>query len=299
MWGRGMTLGIAWVRIVGGIRELVIASDSRLSGGQFWDGNPKIMLLPRSDAVISFAGSTYDAYPLMLQTYNSIRMHPPALSRALDLEDLKGHLIRMFNHSRSFISGLPRGQKLADDPDAKFMLSGYSWKAKAFRVWTLHYDGSISGFTFRPAAEWSNQPFGSHKMIAYVGDEAVIEAAKTNLVALLRERGKLTSGSFDMEPFEVLRDLVRGGAHPSIGGPVQLVKIYEHANAVPVGVYWPDKPTGLVSVLGRPLMSYEKLPWGVLDPDSPDRAYPAPALEAESLAEASDKGPGETTSPAG
>ncbi len=49
-----MTLGVEWVRQVGGTQELVVASDSRLSGGQAWDGNAKIMLLPRSDAVLSF-----------------------------------------------------------------------------------------------------------------------------------------------------------------------------------------------------------------------------------------------------
>ncbi|WP_152970874.1 hypothetical protein [Rhizobium ecuadorense] len=274
-----MTLGIAWLRTVGGVRELVITSDSRLSGGQFWDANPKIMLLPRSDAILSFAGSTSDAYPLMLQAYNSIRMHPPASSRALDLEDLKGHLIRMFKHSRSFISGLPHGQKVPDDPDALFMLSGYSWKNKAFRVWTLHYDRSIHGFTFRPAKEWGGQTAGSAKLIAYTGDDDPVQAAKAKLVSLLRDRLKLAEGSFDMEPLEVLRDLIRSGEHPSIGGPIQVVKIYEHANAVPVGVYWPDKKSGTISVLGRPLMNYEKTQWGVLDPDAPARAYPAPALD--------------------
>lgn len=274
-----MTLGMAWLRTVGDVRELVIASDSRLSGGQYWDANPKIMLLPRSDAVLSFAGSTSDAYPLMLQAYNSIRMHPPASSRALDIEELKGHLIRMFNHSRSFISGLPHGQKVPDDPKALFMLSGYSWKNKKFRVWTLHYDRSISGFTFRPAKEWGGQSEGSAKLIAYAGDEVPVQKAKAELVNLLRDRSKLTEGAFDMEPFEVLRDLIRCGKHPSVGGPIQVVKIYEHANAVPVGVYWPNKQSGTVSVLGRPLMSYGEIQWGVLDPDAPSRAYPAPALD--------------------
>ncbi len=48
-----MTLGIAWVRRVRGVRELPIGSDSRLSGGQYWDSNPKIMLLPRTDAAVN------------------------------------------------------------------------------------------------------------------------------------------------------------------------------------------------------------------------------------------------------
>src|SRR5216683_2178929 len=101
-----MTLGMAWVRSIGGIRELIVASDSRLSGGQFWDANPKIMLLPRSDCVLSFAGETDSAYPLMMQAYNSIVMFQAAVNRSLDVANLKGHLIRVFNHSRTFITHL-------------------------------------------------------------------------------------------------------------------------------------------------------------------------------------------------
>lgn len=93
-----------------------------------------------------------------------------------------------------------------------------------------------------------------------------------------------------MEPFEVLRDIIRSKNYPSVGGPIQIVKIHEHANAVPVGVLWPDK-AGSVSLLGRPLMAYEKIPWGVIDPDVPDRArpissypyYPAENDDAEDL----------------
>jgi hypothetical protein len=73
-----MTLGMAWARSMGDIRELIVASDSRLGGGQFWDANPKVMLLPRNDCVISFAGDTNDAYPIMLQAYNAIKMFPAA-----------------------------------------------------------------------------------------------------------------------------------------------------------------------------------------------------------------------------
>lgn len=270
-----MTLGMAWVRAVGGVRELVVASDSRLSGGQHWDANPKIMLLPRSDAVISFAGNTWDAYPLMLQAYNAIKMFPPAEKRILDVPELKGHLIRVFDHARKFITGLPRGQHAPDDPDAIFVLSGYSWRTKKFHVWTLHYDRSLAGFTFRPTTEWGGQEPGAYKLITYIGDAEPIQKAKDALVSILRDRNKLQTGSLDMEPFEVLRDIIRSKAFPSVGGPIQLVKIYEHSNAVPVGVYWPDRASGVISVLGRPLLEYEKSQWGVIDPDNPDRARPA------------------------
>lgn len=269
-----MTLGIAWLRRVGSVRELVVVSDSRLSGGQFWDGNPKILLLPRSDAVISFAGHTYDAYPLMLQAYNAILMHRPAENRSMDICDLKGHLIRMFNNTREFITGLPRNTNFPEPPDAVFMLSGYSWKEKRFRIWKLHYDAAIKKFTFRPTHNWQGQRENSEKLIAYVGTDTAVVEAKRRLIEMLRQRGRIEDGSFDMEPFEVVRDIIRSSAHPSVGGPIQVVKIYEHSNAIPVGVFWPTKENGRVAVLGRPLMDYEKTHWGVIDPDQPDRARP-------------------------
>jgi hypothetical protein len=268
-----VTLGVIWTRYVGGIREMVVASDSRLSGGRHWDGNPKIMLLPRSDAVLSFSGDTADAYPLMLQAWNAIEMYGPAKNRSMDLADLKSHLIRVFDHSRTFIGGLPRGQTVPDAPDAIFALSGYSWRTHSFHIWKLHYDASIPGFTFRPASEWDGQDADTHKMINYLGDDDAIAEAKRRLIDLLRARGKISTGSFDMEPFEVLRDIIRSGAFPRVGGPIQLVKVYEHANAAPIGVLWPDRE-GSVSLLGRPLMAYETTSWGVIDPDTPDRARP-------------------------
>ena len=269
-----MTLCISWIRQAGGVTELIVASDSRLSGGQSWDANPKILLLPRTDAVLSFAGYTGDAYPLMIQAYNSIRMHGPANTRSMDLTDLKGHLIRVFDHSRKFISDLPRNQTSPDKPDVEFLLCGYSWKHKNFSVWKLHFDEHTDRFTFRLSRNWKGQDSTSAKYVAYAGDQKVVEAARTLLIANLRAKGKLRQGSFDMEPFEVLRDLLRDGAFPCIGGPVQMVKIYEHSNAVPVGVYWPDKSSGQVSILGRPLMDYERIPWGIIDPDDPTRAFP-------------------------
>jgi hypothetical protein len=276
-----MTLGIAWVRVVGGTRELVVSSDSRLSGGQSWDGNPKIILLPRSDAVISFAGSTNDAYPLMIQAVNAINMYPPAQDRTMDIADLKGHLVRVFNHSRESISNLPNGYNQPEDPGAIFMLSGYSWRTKRFHIWKLHFDPEIRRYTFRPTSVWSGQEAEAYKLIAYVGDDEAVADAKRRLVELLRERGKLQTGSLDMEPLEVLRDVIRESKFRSVGGPIQLVKIYEHANVVPVGIFWPTRESGTICVLGRSLMDYERTRWGVIDPDMPDRAQPLDRLEGQ------------------
>ena len=261
-----MTLSMAWVRNIGSIRELVIASDSRLSGGKWWDANPKIVLMPRTDCVISFAGNTDDAYPLILQAFNTIESFDKSKSRAMDIAELKGHLLRVFNRSREFISNLPLKQHVPDPAEATFLFSGYSWRSKEFRIWKLHFDTNIGKFTFRPTSEWGGQ-IGQPKLIAFAGDEEGVEKAKADLVEKLRESGRLQDGGLNMGPFEVLRDIIRSGEFDCVGGAPQVVKVYEHMNSFPFGVYWPDRGAGTVSLLGRPLMPYERLPSRVIDPD--------------------------------
>lgn len=53
-----MTLSVSWVREFGETKELIVATDSRLRWGQAWDCCPKIMMLPRGDSVLCFAGET-------------------------------------------------------------------------------------------------------------------------------------------------------------------------------------------------------------------------------------------------
>lgn len=57
-----MTLVATWTRTTRTGRELWVMSDSRLSGGKFWDYGPKIFGIGRSDAVIAFAGDTSWTY---------------------------------------------------------------------------------------------------------------------------------------------------------------------------------------------------------------------------------------------
>lgn len=92
-----MTLIAAWVRHHNKAKELYVASDSRLNGGQTWDIGTKVLDLGRGDAVIAFAGRTANAYPLMLQLQTAVKMHTKLRTRAYDLTELKGHVLRIFN----------------------------------------------------------------------------------------------------------------------------------------------------------------------------------------------------------
>lgn len=241
-----------------------MASDSRLRMGCAWDCGPKILTLPRSDAAICFAGHTYDAYPLMIQMANAIASFPASRSRAMDLCDMKGHTIRVFNHMRAQMHDLPNGRSNPDPPDAYFLLAGYSWRKQRFYIWLLHYDAHTQRFTYRPTRRWGG--VRGHKQIYLTGD--YVDEAKRRIVQLLRDRQRLTVGGFDMEPFEVLRDMIRDGTHPHIGGPPQMLKIYRHMNTRPYAIYWPNKDSLQVTLFGRPLLDYETTESLVLNPDT-------------------------------
>jgi hypothetical protein len=82
-----------------------------------------------------------------------------------------------------------------------------------------------------------------------------VAEARDLLVELLRRRRKVTAGMFDFEPLEVLYSMTRNEQWPTIGGSVRIVKVYRSLNAVPFVVR--DTESGVLSLLGRPLLSYE------------------------------------------
>jgi hypothetical protein len=257
---------MAWIRTAGKVEELVVASDSRLRPFA-WDAAPKIVVLPRNDAVVAFAGDTDFAYPIMLQMANTVASWDKAANRAQPLEEAKGHLLRVLNCMFGEFTDL-RG--LGQDTSAIFLLAGFSWKSQKFVIWTLHFDPSIGRFTFRPATRWRGG--NSAKLLAVVGDE--VDDAKEQLTALLRERRRLTTGGFDMEPLEVLTAMIDSPKYVTIGGYVQLIKVYRSLRVVPFVI----ERGGIRSLFGRPLLDYEEpdrfptLAW------PPANAAPTPIL---------------------
>jgi hypothetical protein len=94
-----ITLSLAWIRSVGNTQELVFASDSRLRAGQAWDVAPKIFTLPRSDALISFAGATDYAYPLVVQMSQALGFFPASRDRRNYISVAKGIALTVFNEA--------------------------------------------------------------------------------------------------------------------------------------------------------------------------------------------------------
>ena len=205
------------------------------------------------------------AYPIMLQVVNAVTMHSKALSRATDLTELHGHLIRVLNQMHAQIVDQPRGKAATNEPEVVFLLAGYSWRLNDFRTWQFLFDKQKRQFFARRATFHHKRTKGT-KYFAFVGD--YVSEAVGQLYQLLHRRARLTTGGLDMEPFEVLVEFIRSGRYPSIGGPPQVVKIYRHSNFLPHSIYWPSRAQGTLSLFGRALLPYERLKYLALDPDT-------------------------------
>jgi hypothetical protein len=257
-----MTISMAWVRKRKVIEELIFLTDSRLRFGGEWDCCPKIIELSRGDCAICFAGDTAYSYPVMLQIQAYIDQFHGAKNRYLTLVELKTHLLKMLNNMVSHIHDLPKG--IDTTPDVEFIFGGYCWFQKDFQIWLIHFDRSINRFTVRPAANWRGG--NQEKKIALTGDYQ--EEVKTKLIEKLKGKGKIDKQAFDMEPFEVLRDMLRENCHTAIGGAPQMLTIRMNLISEKLAIYWPNKDNGIISVMGRPLLEYEKTDLRIIDPDT-------------------------------
>ncbi|MDR9425712.1 MAG: hypothetical protein RI567_10575 [Marinobacter sp.] len=205
------------------------------------------------------------AYPLMHQISLAIASYNRSKTRAMDVRELKTHSVKVLNSmASSILSDIPDMM----NPDVSFIFGGYSWIHKKFDIWAIKYDAAQKMFIARPVKRW----VGGMDPMIFGGDKA--KEANAKLVDVMRKKGRLVGNqtedsSFDMEPFEVVRDMLRNSTQAdSIGGAPQVVKVYQHMNALPLGVFWPDKASGKVYIQGRPLLGYESTDFWVLDPDT-------------------------------
>jgi hypothetical protein len=83
----------------------------------------------------------------------------------------------------------------------------------------------------------------------------------------MENNGKKTGDGMDMEPLEVLRDILVNKEDPCIGGSVQVVKVSKHMNAMPYCIKWAADGNESITLFGRPLLKYEKIPLLVMEMD--------------------------------
>lgn len=261
-----MTVAAAWIRKIHNCEELVFISDSRLCGGLRWDECPKLTTLPGNTCVLAFAGDTGYAYPMMMQIKQAMTGYARIETRAMDITDINGHVLKHANHLMNSV------YDLADptDPDNEFIFGGYSWVEKKFKIWRYYYNKHDKCF---------KKDGQNHRIMSNVNGNFVAigdrrEDFKSELRNLLREKygndiEKQKGIVLDMEPFEALcRMLQKVKKSDTIGGAPQMIKSYQYMSCRPVGVYWPEKKDVFSNrtLLGRRLFEYEDTKYWFIDP---------------------------------
>lgn len=270
-----MTLGVAWIRHVNDVRELVIASDSRLSGGspERWDSCPKALTLPRTDAVMSFAGVTELAYPVMLQVMRAIETTPAQLERRYDLSDLSSVVEDIINQMITLVRTDSKDSLRDTLRRTEFLLAGYSWRLETFRIW--HYGWrSAEGCYIKSRCRKLPQ-FGRNQVFKFIGKPSW--DGKQRLNELLQSRGVLGGQhGLDMEPLGVLTEIIKSKAHDDVGGAPQVIKVYRHLNSEAFATLWKSAGKTVPMYAGRPLLEFERPFAPPLDPQKPTTHAGAP-----------------------
>jgi hypothetical protein len=221
--------------------------------------------------------------------------------RAHELSRVSKHALRVFNTMAGQIrQSVNVSAAQLTEPGAEFVLGGYSWRRKAFEMWSIHWNSGDHTFVAEPplAVGFSTQAGrfvirtrrsqrrrAGVSPISLAGDPDSIKLAKERLIAKVSGRKEGSSGfeSLDMEPFEVVRDMLRDSGHAeSIGGAPQVVKVFQYMRTASFGVFWPDKKTGVPHLHGRPCLDYEALDKQVIDPDTLEEQVFRPTTSDES-----------------
>jgi len=249
-----MTSVVAWERSVGVLSELVIASDSRLSGGESWDACAKIFDVGRDDAVLAFAGDTLRALPLVLQAIATSRTFQGSATRTLDLPHFAGHLNNVLNavlmEVRSEAVGLSTTN--LSDPKCEFILAGWSWKSSAFRIYRFRYVRSKGAFTcFHAPKRLPSAIRGPGRGALYttIGDASV---RLTGSLARAYNLGEI-DGPLGYHPLEYLYRQALDPGERTVGGPVQVAKVYRSIRVE----HFATRTNGRAALAGRPRLDYE------------------------------------------
>lgn len=184
-----MTLCTAWVRRGVDLEELVIASDSRLSGGggEKWDACPKILILPRTDCAIAFAGVTSRAYPVMLQLRSAIQAFPDSRKCIMGLTHVAGHFMRIINDMVAQVS-VPDADKpdfVNDLTKSKFLFAGYDSVYKQFVMYRIYYDRGAHRYVYEARHRiGANSP----RPFLFIGDQLGQHQGSISGIATYRMR---------------------------------------------------------------------------------------------------------------
>ena len=262
-----MTLCVAWIRQVNDTEELVFATDSVLTGGEKWENGIKLFELPRKDCLLSFAGSTARAYPLILNLVSSISFDKYLESASTNIAEVLLHISDLFTSLVKLIkSEVPKTDIHELRSEARFIFGGWDWNKGIFRVWKLYYSKDAEGFIFDEITNDDSKT----RFYTFIGDAQIdIEKeSKERFKKMLVDEDKMDS-KLDMEPLKILREIALDGNIREVGGSLQIAKVYKSSRTEFFGIVWPSSDSDSEPFFqGRKYNQVTKPPVRYYNPDT-------------------------------
>jgi hypothetical protein len=134
-----MTLSVAWIRKSGVSRELVVASDSRLTSVGHVDICQKVFPLPRGDAFLAFCGDTILAFPFLFHIESAIEDFHKSFDRSLDVTRLLGRVLELVNAYKDAWQDTDAEDFANAMRTTRFLYGGWSWLYRRFFIYPIQY----------------------------------------------------------------------------------------------------------------------------------------------------------------
>ena len=260
-----MTLCVSWIRQADNSEELIFATDSTLTGGERWPNGIKLFELPRKDCLLSFAGSTFRAYPLVLNLVSSIQFDKHLESPSTNISEVLNYISEQFTSLIKTIVKEVEGEDIHDlRGSAKFLFGGWDWQEGVFRLWNLYYSKDAQGFLFD---ELTNDD-SKTRFYTFLGDAQIdIEKeANDRFKKLLLDEERMDL-KLDMEPLTILREIALDKSIREVGGSLQIAKVYKSNRTEFFGILWPSSD-GKPHFQGREYLPMNKPAVRYLNPDT-------------------------------
>ena len=257
-----MTLCVAWVRKRKREESLYMIADSRLTGGDTFDGCPKLYPLSREDCAIACAGATWFSAPVAEHIQRAIDLNIKLRTRASDFLDIVHSIEDITNKCLSQVKDTTQST-----PDFQMILAGYSVRLSRFCVRIIEYNKKTKKMYAHKV------PTIKKNVIAVIGDhDKNINYVTEYRVKLHKALGDETT--IDMQPLDILMEFIEDSSKRSVGGNPQMLKLTKFLRVLPYGIYQ-TKTNGDkdLSFYGRSLMNYETFPYPIYNMDTHQIGY--------------------------
>ena len=251
-----MTLCVGWIRKFSETEEICLAADSLFSGGgSRLPVAPKLFPLLRGDCAIACAGNTGYTMPLVEHINHAIEINQPIRDRAYDFL----HFIHLVEEVLNSCMGLEKEsqENEQEGPDFSMILAGYSWMKKKLLLYTITYDKTSQ----KMKARLAKTILGTQ--VAVIGDFELVPKVRHKIHKAFEKAGINKGDTFGFEPLDVLTEYINDKEIDSVGGHLQMLKVYPYMRVMPVGFLYPS--TNRIYYYGRPLLKYETFPYPIYD----------------------------------